>query len=51
MILKGGTTTFKEGGEEREQTNKAGDVLWVDAVEAHDHKSDTGGEAIRITIK
>ena len=32
------TTTFKEGGEEREQTGKAGDVVWVDAVEAHDHK-------------
>jgi len=51
VILKGGTTTFKEGGEEREQTGKAGDVVWVDAVEAHDHKEDTDGEFILITIK
>jgi len=50
VILTGGTTTFKEGGEETEQTNKAGDVLWVDAV-THDHKSDTDAEAILITIK
>ena len=51
VVLKGGTTTFKEGGEERKTTGKAGDVVWVDAVEAHDHKSDTGGEIILITIK
>ena len=51
VFVTGGTTTFKEGGEEREQTNKAGGVLWVDAVEAHDHKSHAGGEAILITIK
>ncbi len=50
VILTGGTTTFKEGGEETEQTNKAGDVYWVDAV-THDHKENTDFEAIMITIK
>jgi len=32
MILKGGTTTFREGGKEREETSKDGDVYWLDAV-------------------
>ena len=51
VILKGGTTTIKEGGEERKTTDKAGDVLWVNAREAHDHVSATGSEIILITIK
>lgn len=29
VILTAGTTTFREGGEETESTNEAGDVLWV----------------------
>lgn len=50
VILKGGTTTFREGGEEREETSKDGDVFWLDAV-THDHAAKTATEALLITIK
>lgn len=51
VILKEGTTTFREGGEERQQTFKPGDVIWVEAVKAHDHKPSGPMDIILITLK
>ena len=50
VILKGGTTTAREGGKEREVTSKDGDVIWLDAV-THDHAAKTATETLLITIK
>ncbi len=50
VILKGGTTTFRAGDEERTETSKAGDVFWIDAV-THDHAAKTATELLLITIK
>ena len=37
VVLKGGTMTFREGGEETEVTYEDGQVVWAEATEAHDH--------------
>ena len=49
IVLAGGTLTFREGGEETERTSEAGDVIWVEATEAHDHAI-TAGPADEILI-
>lgn len=52
VVLKGGTMTYREGGEETEVTYADGQVFWVDAVEAHDHAAkDTAIDAVLITLK
>ncbi len=51
VVLKGATLTYKQGGEESTRTFEAGEVFWVDAVEAHDHKSNATVESLLITIK
>ncbi len=49
VLLKGGTTTIREGGKEREESSKDGDVFWLDAV-THDHAGKSATEALLITI-
>jgi len=53
VVLKGGTVTYREGGEETEVTRADGESFWVDAVEAHDHAntSEEAGAAVLITFK
>jgi quercetin dioxygenase-like cupin family protein len=53
VVLKGGTQTYREGGEETSVTYEDGDVFWVEPTEAHDHgvTSESPLAAILITIK
>ena len=53
VVLKGGTTTYREGGEETEDTRADGEVFWLEATEAHDHAttSDSATEALLVTLK
>lgn len=53
VVLKGGTQTYREGGEEVERTFVDGEVFVVEATEAHDHAitSDERVESILITMK
>jgi quercetin dioxygenase-like cupin family protein len=53
VVLKGGTQTYRQGGEETERTFADGDVFMVEATDAHDHAI-TGTEgvaSILITMK
>ena len=49
VILKGGETTFREGGEERVETSEDGSVVWIEAIEAHDH-GNTGDNPIELLV-
>ncbi len=49
VILKGGETTFREGGEERVETSEDGSVVWIEAIEAHDH-GNTGDEPMELLV-
>jgi len=49
VILKGGETTFREGGEERVEISEDGSVVWIEATEAHDH-GNTGDNSIELLI-
>ena len=53
VVLKSGTMTYREGGEETQRTFAAGDVFVVEPTDAHDHAvtGDVGVESILITIK
>ncbi len=53
VVLKGGTQTYREGGEETSVTFEDGDVFWVEPTEAHDHAttSESPFERVLITIK
>ena len=53
VVLKGGTTTYREGDEMRDETRAAGESFWIEAVEAHDHAntSEEAGAALLITMK
>ena len=51
VALDGVTTTFREGGEESQQSLAPGEVLWLEATNAHDHKTDPAGELLLITLK
>lgn len=53
VVLKGGTTTYREGGEETEVTRADGEAFWLEATEAHDHAttSDSATEALLVTLK
>ena len=53
VVLKSGTMTYREGGEETPRTFAAGDVFMVEPTDAHDHAvtGDEGVESILITIK
>ncbi len=53
VILKGGETTFREGGEERVETSEDGSVVWIEATEAHDtgNTGDNSIEFLIITLK
>ena len=52
VVLSGGTTTYREDGEETEVSRVDGEVFWVDAV-THDHTTsgDTATEALLVTLK
>ena len=53
VVLKGGTMTYREGGEETQVTYEDGDVFWIEPTEAHDHAAmgEVPGDAILITFK
>jgi quercetin dioxygenase-like cupin family protein len=53
VVIKGGTMTYREGGEETERTFTEGEVFMVEATAAHDHAvtSDSGVESILFTLK
>lgn len=53
VVIKGGTMTYREGGEETERTFTKGEVFMVEATAAHDHAvtSDSGVESILFTLK
>jgi len=50
VILEDSKLLYNVDGEETEKVFKAGDVMWIDAVE-HDHKAVTPGAAIIVTVK
>ncbi len=50
VILEDIEIMYREGGEERTESRKAGEVYWVDAV-THDHKLLSGGAALLVTVK
>lgn len=49
VILKGGTLTFREDGQERVEKIKDGSVIWVEANEGHDH-GNTGTTTIEMLV-
>jgi quercetin dioxygenase-like cupin family protein len=53
VVIKGGTLTYREGGEETERTYTEGEVFMVEATAAHDHAvtGDSGIESILFTLK
>lgn len=53
VVLKGGTITYREGGEETPVAYEDGQVFWVEATDAHDHAAtgDTAVESLVITPK
>lgn len=53
VVLKGGTTVFRAGGEERHETRQAGEVFAVEPTQAHDHStmSETPTQVMLITPK
>ena len=52
VVLRGGTMTYREGGEDTDVIYGNGEVFWIDAVAAHDHAAkDTPLEALLITLK
>ncbi len=52
VVLKGGTTMYREGGEERQVTRETGEVFAVPATQAHDHTAvGPAGEVLLITPK
>lgn len=53
VVLKGGTITYREGGEETERTLTPGEVFMVEPTAAHDHSvsGDSGIESILLTLK
>lgn len=53
VVIKGGTVTYREGGEETERTYTEGEVFTVEPTAAHDHAvtSDSGIETILLTLK
>lgn len=52
VVVKGGTLTYREGGQDRPVTYEAGDVFWVQPTQAHDHAttSQSPFEGILISI-
>jgi quercetin dioxygenase-like cupin family protein len=53
VILNGGTTVYREAGEETRVIYEDGQVFWVEATEAHDHATmgDSAIESLVITPK
>jgi len=52
VIVVGGTQTYRQDGEDTDVTYETGDSFWIDAVEAHDHKSDDADlSAVLLTFK
>ncbi len=53
VVTKGGTLTYREGGEETERTSTDGEVFMVEPTAAHDHAvtGDSSLESIVITLK
>ncbi len=51
VVLTAATVIYREAGEETETTYEAGQIVWLDAVQAHDHTSkDASAEAIIVTL-
>jgi quercetin dioxygenase-like cupin family protein len=50
VAITGGTTTYREAGEETSVTRAPGEVFWVDAVAAHDHAVQDDVIAILVTL-
>lgn len=52
VVIKGGTMTYREGGEEIERTFSAGEVFEVEPIENHDHMVTSDSvESIILTLK
>ncbi len=53
VVVKGGTLTYREAGEETQVTYESGHVYWIDAIAAHDHTAagDSPVEVILITMR
>ena len=53
VVIKGGTVTYREGGEETERTYTEGEVFMVEPTGAHDHAvtGDSAIETILFTLK
>lgn len=53
VVFKGGTVTYREGGQETPVTYKAGDVFAVEPTQGHDHALTSGSalESILITMR
>lgn len=53
VVVKGGTVTYREGGEETERKFTVGEVFTVEPTAAHDHAvtGDSGIETILLTLK
>ena len=53
VVIKGGTMTYREGGEETERTFADGEVFMVEPTAAHDHAitGESGIESILFTLK
>ncbi len=53
VVVKGGTLTYREAGEETQVTYESGHVYWIGAIAAHDHTAagDSPVEVILITMR